>query len=75
MKTYYRDYRVVGSVESIVEFETLLGLINYCRGGASRTISVHVDGDGSANIGIKRIKDEEDREDLSIPNDWIEING
>lgn len=66
MKNYYRDYRVIGSMESLIEFEFLLGLINFCK-GSSRTISVNVDGCGSAHIGIKRLKD-------NVPEDFIEID-
>lgn len=50
-----RTYQVIGSYESLIEFELLLALINYCTtNGSSRTISVGVDGRGSANLLIKR---------------------
>jgi hypothetical protein len=60
-KMYYRDYRVSSrNIDDFIEFETLLGLINYCSfSGAARDITVNVDGDGSADLAIHLIKGKE----------------
>jgi len=58
MSKVYVDLRVEAFEEDLNDFLTLLGKINYTgRIGASRSIKVNIDGDGSGYIGVKRLSD------------------
>lgn len=58
MKKKYLDIRVTAlSDEDIKDFLVLLRMISECgKRGMSRTINVHVDGDGSGNYEFDIIK-------------------
>jgi hypothetical protein len=72
MKKYYAMYKVVGSTESLIEFDTLLGLINYCcRTGSSRTIRVDVDGDGSACLKISKLNEKNEEKEVDINTEEV----
>jgi hypothetical protein len=77
MKLYTEEYRVTGTAESIIQFNHLLALINVCcLKGKSRNITIHVDGDGSANLTIERIYSKEDMKNYGLKeeNQLVEVD-
>ena len=77
MDLYEEDYRVVGTRESIIEFNHLLALINLCcQKRMNRRIILHVDGDGSAQLTIRRNHSREDMEtyELKEKNPLVELD-
>jgi len=58
MGKVYIDLRVEAFEEDLGDFLMLLAKMNYAgRIGASRSITTHIDGDGSGYIGVKRLND------------------
>lgn len=64
-----RTYTLTGTPETLNQFEEVLSLIQYLGNvGASRTIKLWVDGDGSARIKVKSDKALKDKK-LDIDGD------
>jgi hypothetical protein len=54
-----RAYKITGSPDVLDSFEEILSAISYlCHVGASRTLKIYVDGDGSANLMAFKANDD-----------------
>jgi len=73
-----REYSISGEPEQLDELEKAFNLITYCCSvGASRSICLHIDGDGAANLKVKKgegkLQEIDDGNELATESDTIDF--
>lgn len=72
-----RTYKITSDISNLDELEKVLNCIEFLGNiGASRTISLWIDGDGNARFNIERTDKKQDlnKEEINIDKDEIDFN-